>query len=69
MLKNISPAQLVGMWCAAVIVIGMCSVVGGAAITIGNGELWLITCLVPPAAMRLAWRNPAHVDVTLKLER
>jgi hypothetical protein len=57
MLKNISRARLLGVWCAAVIVLGAWSVGAGAALTLSNGELWLLTCLVPPAVMLLVWRG------------
>jgi hypothetical protein len=57
MLKNISPARLAGFWAAAVIVMMSCGVVAGGAITIGNAELWLIACVVPPAVMLLLWHG------------
>ena len=40
----------------AVSVLAACSVFLGMALTVGNGELWLIACLAPPAAMLLVWR-------------
>ncbi len=55
MLNNISRARLAGGWFAAVVVVLACSVVGGAAMTVSVGELWLIVCLVPPAVMLLTW--------------
>jgi len=55
MLKELSRARLAGAWCATLIVIGALGVAGGAAITISSVELWLVTCLVPPAVMLLAW--------------
>jgi hypothetical protein len=57
MLKNISPARLAGWWAAAVVVTMSCGVVAGGAITMGNAELWLIACIVPPAVMRLLWHR------------
>ena len=55
MLNNISRARLVAGWFAAVVVVFACSVVGGAAMTVGAGALWLFMCLVPPAVMLLVW--------------
>jgi hypothetical protein len=63
MLNSLSRAQLIGAWCAGVIVIGACGVAAGAALTVGNGALWLGTCLVPPAIMLLVWRGPPPVTV------
>jgi hypothetical protein len=57
MLKNISPARLAGWWTAAVIVTMSCGVVAGGAITMGNAELWLIACVVPPVVMLLLWHG------------
>ena len=67
MLKDISRTRVAGAWCAAVTVIGACSVVAGAALTIGTAELFLATCLVPPAVMLLIWRGapPATVAEVL----
>ena len=55
MLKELSRARLAGAWCAALLVIGALSVVGGVSITVSSIELWLVTCLVPPSVMLLAW--------------
>ena len=63
MLNDISRARLAGAWCAAVIVIGACGVVAGAAITISNGEWALVTCLLPPAVMLLVWRRASPSTV------
>jgi len=63
MLKDLSRARLVGAWCAAVLVIGMGSVVAGAAITISNGALLLAMCLVPVAVILLVWRGAPPVTV------
>ena len=57
MFKDMTRARWVLAWCGAVIVIGACGVVAGAAITISNGELLFVTCLVPPAVMLLVWRD------------
>ena len=51
MLKDISRARLLKAWCAAVVVIAACAVVLGAAVTVGNFALLLVTCLVPLAVM------------------
>jgi hypothetical protein len=57
MLQDLSRARLAGAWCAAVLVIGAFSVAAGADATISSIELWLVTCLVPPAVMLIAWRG------------
>jgi hypothetical protein len=63
MLKNISRTQLAGSWIAAVIVLMACSVVAGADITVGAGELWLTGTLVPPAIMLLLWHRTPTLTV------
>ena len=63
MLKEISRAQLVGIWCAAVLVIGACSVLAGVGITLSNGALLLVAGLVPPAVMLLVWRGAPPLTV------
>jgi hypothetical protein len=63
MLKDISRARLVGTWCAAVTFIGACGVVLGAAVTMSNGALLLMTGLVPPAVMLLVWRGAPPITV------
>jgi hypothetical protein len=67
MLKNISPARLAGWWATAVIVMMSCGVVAGGAITIGNAELWLIACVVPPAVMLLLWHGESAVATAAAL--
>ena len=57
MLKNISRARIAGAWCAAVVVLGAYGIVSGASLTVSNAELWLLTCVVPPAVMLLVWRG------------
>ena len=61
--NNISRARLVGTWFAGVAVVFACSVVAGAPMTIGAGELWLVGSLVPPAVMLLVWRGAPPVTV------
>ena len=63
MLKGRSRAQWVGAWCAAVIVMAAWCVLGGAAITINNRELWLAACMLPPAIMLLVWRGAPPVTI------
>ena len=55
MLKNMSRGRLAGMWVAGVIVVAAVSIVTGTRVTVSNGELWLVACLVPPAIMLLVW--------------
>ena len=57
MLKDLSRARVAGAWCLAVMAIGALAVVAGAAITLGNAELLLVACVVPPAVMLLMWRG------------
>jgi hypothetical protein len=54
MLKHVSRARWDGAWCAAVVVIGTCGVVAGAAMTISNSAWVLVAGLVPLAVARLA---------------
>ena len=63
MLKNISPAHVVGWWVAAVIVLMPCSVVARVAITFSNAELRLVACVVPPAVMLPLWHGASPVTV------
>jgi hypothetical protein len=59
MYSEMSRTRLAGAWVAAVIVTAACSVSWGIDLTVANGELWLVACLVPPAVMLLVWRAPA----------
>ena len=63
MLKDISRTRLAGAWCAGIVVLGVIGIIGGANITAGNGELWLVACLVPPAVMLLVWRGAPPATV------
>ena len=71
MLKDISRARLVGMWIAAIVAVGACSVFLGAGLTVGNGELLLVACLVPPAVMLLVWRGapPTVAELLYSVEK
>jgi hypothetical protein len=64
----ISRVELAGAWCAAVIVLGACAIVVGVSITIANGELWLMACLLPPTVMLLVWRDAVPVPVPLLVQ-
>ena len=55
---NLSRKQWSIAWCTAVIVAGASALALGARITVGNGVLFLVACLVPPAIMLLVWRPP-----------
>ena len=63
MFKDISRLRLAGTWIAATIVMGACSVLWGIALTINNGELWLVACLMPPVVMLLVWRGAPPMTV------
>ena len=47
MWKHVSRAQWVAAWCAATLVIGACSVLAGATISLSNGALLLVAGLGP----------------------
>ena len=53
MLKSMSRARLAGMWVAAVVVMAVGSVFFGMELNVGNGELWLAACVVPPIVLLL----------------
>jgi hypothetical protein len=62
MLKNISRAQVIGAWCAAVAVLASGSMLSGSR-TLGGAALWLVACLAPPAIALLVWRGPPPATV------
>lgn len=68
MLSNITRAQMAGAWCLMVIVVGACSVIAGAAMTVGNGALLLVTCVVPPIVMLFVWRGAPPLTVAELLQ-
>jgi hypothetical protein len=55
MLNDISRAQLVVAWSAAVAVLGALCILAGVAITVGNAQLWLMAGVVPPTVLLLVW--------------
>jgi hypothetical protein len=57
MWKQASRAWWMEAWCAAVVVIGACSVVAGVTLSLRNGAWLLATAVVPPAVMMLVWRG------------
>jgi hypothetical protein len=63
MLRNISRLQVVGAWCALVLVIAALSVVAGAGINLGNVELLLVACIAPSAVLLLIWRGAPPATV------
>ena len=63
MLRNISRLQVVGTWCALVLVIAAISVVAGAPITLGNVELLLVAGLAPSVVLLLIWRGAPPATV------
>ena len=63
MLKNVSRTKVIAAWCAAMAVLAAAGVAAGAAVSVGNGELLLVACLVPPAIMLLVWRGPPPLTV------
>jgi hypothetical protein len=63
MLNNISREQSIAIWVAGVIVVMACSLLAGAAITIGSGALWLVAAVVPPAVMVLLWHGEPPLTV------
>lgn len=63
MFKGISRTRLASVWCVAVLAIGALSVIAGAAVSLSNAELLLVTCLVPPAVMFAVWRGAPPATV------
>jgi hypothetical protein len=63
MLRNISRGQVAGLWIGAVILLGACATLVGAAVTVSNVELLMATGLVPPAVMWLVWRGAPPLTV------
>jgi len=63
MLTDLSRAQMVGVWCAAVVVIAACGVVAGASVSFDNGALLLVVGLMPPAVMLAVWRGAPPLTV------
>jgi hypothetical protein len=63
MLKNISRGRVAGAWCAMVVALGAYGVASGASLSMSNAELWLLTCIVPPAVMLLVWRGAPPLTV------
>jgi hypothetical protein len=63
MFQDLSRARAIGAWCTLVVVIGAFGVAAGAAISIGNGGLLLVTCLIPSAVMLLVWRGAPPLTV------
>lgn len=63
MFKHISRGRVIGAWCSAVVLIGACSVVAGAAVTLSNAELWLVACLMPPTVLLFVWRGAPPATV------
>jgi hypothetical protein len=63
MLTDLSRAQMVGLWCAAVVVIAACGVVAGASVSLDNGALLLVVGLMPPAVMLAVWRGAPPLTV------
>ena len=61
MLTDISPFQLAGAWCTTIVLIAVCGVVAGVALTTSSLELLLAICFVPPAVMFLLWRGAPPV--------
>ena len=55
---NLSRKQWAIGWCATVSTATAGAVAFGARMTPGNGVLFFLVCLVPPAVMLLVWRPP-----------
>jgi hypothetical protein len=58
---------LAAAWCAGVIVLGACAIVVGVNLTIANGEVWLLACLLPPTLILLLRRDDPPVAPLLQL--
>ena len=55
---NLSRTQWAIAWCAAVSTATAAALAFGVRVTVGNGVLFLLACLAPPAVMLLVWRPP-----------
>jgi len=60
---NNTSARLIGMWCFSVLTVGAWSVNSGASLTIPNGGLLFVICVVPPLATWLMWRSAARLEL------
>jgi hypothetical protein len=58
---------LAGAWCATVIVLGACAIVLGVDLTIGNAELWLMACLLPPTILLPLWRGSRPTPIPIPM--
>ena len=57
-MMNLSRKQWAIAWCAAVSAASAAALAFGLRVTIGNGVLFLLSCLLPPTVMLLVWRPP-----------
>jgi hypothetical protein len=67
MMNQNSKIGLAGAWCAGVIVLGACAIVAGVNLTVANGEVWLIACLLPPTLILLLRRDDPPAAPLLQL--
>ena len=65
MSQKVVRARLVEIWCMSVLTIGAWSVVTGSALTMANGALLLVACVVPPLTMCVIWRHAAPAAVPI----
>ena len=63
MLINLSRRRLAGLWMMAVAVMAACSVAFGMALTVSNGELWVVAGVVPPVILLMLWPRADPVTV------
>ena len=57
-MMNLSRKQWAIAWCAAVSAASAAALAFGVRVSIDNGVLFLLSCLLPPAVMLLVWRPP-----------
>jgi hypothetical protein len=60
MLKNVSPARLMGAWFGSFAALAAGALAAGVTLTMANALLWSVLCLVPPAVMMYVWRAGAQ---------
>ena len=68
MSRNVRRARMVATWYMSVMTIGALSIVLGAPMTIGNGELLLAACVVPPFVLLRIW-SAARIALPVTIER
>ena len=72
MFRSITRGTVVVVWLLALVAVAAVGVVLGVPLTMDNGTLWLLACLVPPAVMLMVWRGappPTVAEILHAAER